>query len=98
MRERSEDFVEVSDGGHLLYRGQIVQIRKQLVLDDGALRFVRPNGEAVESVTTQPAGDSGALRAGKFATCWRGDRMNMDLAVDLLIQKSQKARDVPAGT
>ena len=68
------------------------------VLDDGALRFVRPNGEAVESVTTQPAGDPGALRAGKFATCWRGDRMNMDLAVDLLIQKSQKGRDVPAGT
>jgi len=68
------------------------------VLDDGALRFVRPNGEAVESVTTQPAGDPGALRAGKFATCWRGDRMNMDLAVDLLIQKSQKARNVPAGT
>ena len=68
------------------------------VLDDGALRFVRPNGEAVESVTTQPAGDPGALRAGKFATCWRGDRMNMDLAVDLLIQKSQMGRDVPAGT
>ena len=68
------------------------------VLDDGALRFVRPNGEAVESVTTQQAGDPGALRAGKFATCWRGDRMNMDLAVDLLIQKSQKGRDVPAGT
>jgi len=68
------------------------------VLDDGALRFVRPNGEAVESVTTQQAGDPGALRAGKFATCWRGDRMNMDLAVDLLIQKSQKARNVPAGT
>jgi len=68
------------------------------VLDDGALRFVRPNGEAVESVATQPAGDPGALRAGKFATCWRGDRMNMDIAVDLLIQKSQKGRDVPAGT
>jgi hypothetical protein len=71
------------------------------VLDDGALRFVRPNGEPVHRETSgcqQPPGDPSALPAGKFAACWRGDRMNMDLAVDLLIQKSQKARDVPAGT
>jgi hypothetical protein len=69
------------------------------VLDDGALRFVRPNGESMDRVTTQqPPGDPSALPMGKFATCWRGDRMNMDIAVDLLIQKSQKARDVPAGT
>ncbi len=71
------------------------------VLDDGALRFVRPNGEPVHRVTPgchQPPGDSSALPAGKFAVGWRGDRMDMDLAVDLLIQKSHRERDVPAGT
>jgi hypothetical protein len=71
------------------------------VLDDGALRFVSPNGEPVHRVTPgcdQPAGDPSALPAGRFATCWRGDRRDMDLAVDLLIRKSQTARDVPAGT
>jgi hypothetical protein len=71
------------------------------VLDDGALCFVRPNGEPVHRETPgcqQPRGDSSGLPVGKLAACWRGDRMDMDLAVDLLIQKSRKARDVPAGT
>jgi hypothetical protein len=71
------------------------------VLDDGALCFVRPNGEPVQGMTpgcNQQTGDPSALPAGKFAACWLGDRMDMDLAVDLLIQKSHKAHDVPAGT
>jgi hypothetical protein len=70
------------------------------VLDDGALRFVRPNGEPVHRETpgcNQPPGDPSGLPAGKFVACWRGERMNMDLAVDLLIRKSQQARDIPAG-
>jgi hypothetical protein len=71
------------------------------VLNDGALRFVRPNGEPVHCETPgyqQPPGDPSELPSGKFATCWRGDRVDMDLAVDLLIRKSQIGRDVPAGT
>jgi len=36
--------------------------------------------------------------AGKFVDCWRGERMDMDLAVDLMIQKSRKGENVPAGT
>jgi hypothetical protein len=71
------------------------------VLDDGALCFVRPDGKPVHRATPgcqQPCGEPSALPVGKLAACWRGDRMDMDLAVDLLIQKSQKARDVPAGT
>jgi hypothetical protein len=71
------------------------------VLDDGALRFIRPNGEPVHRETPgfrRPPGDPSALPVGKVAAYWRGDRMDMNLAVDLLIQKSQKARDVPAGT
>ena len=72
-----------------------------VVLDDGALRFVRPDGEAVDRVIPgcqQPLGDAGGLPAGKFVECWRGDRMDLGLAVGLLIQESRKAGDVPAGT
>jgi hypothetical protein len=74
------------------------------VLDDGALRFIRPNGEPVQRETPgfhRPPGDPSALPVGKLTACWRGDRMDMNIAVELLIQKSQKsqkARDVPAGT
>ncbi len=71
------------------------------ILDDGALRFVRPDGAAVDLVRPgcqQPAGDPGELPIGKFKDCWRGDRMEMGLAVDLMIQKSRSGKDVPAGT
>ncbi|HET9863352.1 MAG TPA: DUF222 domain-containing protein [Steroidobacteraceae bacterium] len=68
------------------------------VLDDGALRFVNPRGTAVMPECRQPAGEAGAITSGKFVDCWRGDRMDLGLAVDVLIQQSRKARDVPAGT
>jgi hypothetical protein len=71
------------------------------ILDDGALRFVAPDGEAVDRVLpgcNQPHGDSNALPTGGFVDCWRGDRMDLGMAVDVLIQESRKARDVPAGT
>jgi hypothetical protein len=72
-----------------------------MVLDDGALRFVQPNGNAIELGAQgfrQPPGDLRQLQAGKFVECWRGDRMNLSLAVDVLIQESRKAKGVPAGT
>ena len=71
------------------------------ILDDGALRFVRPDGAVVDRVMPgceQPRGDRRELREGKFVDCWRGDRMDLHLAVELMIQKSRKAGDVPAGT
>lgn len=71
------------------------------ILDDGALRFVRPEGEPVDFVrpgSKQPPVDSGELPVGKFTDCWHGDRMDLDLAVDLVIQKSRRAANVPAGT
>ena len=70
------------------------------VLDDGALRFVDARGQVVDRVVpgcAQPGGDASQLPAGKFADSWRGERMDMDLAVDLLIQRSRKGTDVPAG-
>jgi hypothetical protein len=71
------------------------------ILDDGALRFVRPDGKAVDGAhagCSQPHGDADGLPVGGFRDSWRGDRMDMGLAVDVLIQQSRKARDVPAGT
>jgi hypothetical protein len=71
------------------------------MLDDGALRFVRPDGNPVNHRgpdCDQPAGDARAIPTGKFVDTWRGDRMDLDLAVELMIQKTRKAVDVPAGT
>ena len=71
------------------------------VLDDGALRFVNPQGDVVDRVTPgcmQPLGDRSELPHGKFVDNWRGDRMDLGIAVDVLIQQSRKLRDVPAGT
>jgi len=71
------------------------------ILDDGALRFVRPDGAALDGV--QPGGSerTGDWRGLPQATGqwrYRGDRMDLPLAVDVMIQRSRKARDVPAGT
>jgi hypothetical protein len=71
------------------------------VLDDGALRFVRPDGEPVDRDApgcSQPLGDVRAISKGKFVDCWRGEHMDLELAVDLMIQESRKGGDVPAGT
>jgi hypothetical protein len=71
------------------------------ILDDGALRFVRPDGASVDHVApgcSQPLGDVARLPKGKFVDTWRGDRMDMDLALEVMSQTSRKGRDVPAGT
>jgi hypothetical protein len=71
------------------------------VLDDGALRFVKPNGKSVDSVApgfTQPLGDWRQLPQGTTPARWTGDRMDLDLAVDVLLQKASRAKNVPAGT
>lgn len=72
-----------------------------VVLDDGAVRFIRPDGDCVDRVIpgcTQLPGDWHQLPAGQFANCWRGERMDLDLAVDAMIQRSREPRNVPAGT
>jgi hypothetical protein len=71
------------------------------ILDDGALRFVKPDGHAVESVLpgfTQPLGDWRQLPSGVVTNRWRGERMDLGLAVDGLLQQSKRGKDVPAGT
>ena len=70
-------------------------------LDDGALRFVKKNGDDVDTVApgfTQPHGDWRELPEGTLMNGWRGEKLDLGLAVDLMIQKAMRAKDVPAGT
>lgn len=70
-------------------------------LDDGALRFVYADGEPVDRIEqgcTQPPGDWRELREGTFVECWRGDKMDLGLAVDVMIQQAARGKNVPAGT
>jgi hypothetical protein len=81
------------------------------VLDDGAFRFIRPDGRAFDSMP--PCGDEPSdwtrlplqhqdrdIRIGPTtaATRWRGERMDYGLAVEVLLAKDRRGSDVPAGT
>ena len=71
------------------------------ILDDGALRFVRPDGKAVdggEPSGSQPAADWAQVPVATGEWRYHGDRMDLPLAVDLLIQSERRSKDVPAGT
>jgi hypothetical protein len=68
------------------------------VLDDGALRFLKPDGQAMEvgaPAGHQPPGDAHALPKGAFVNTWRGERMDLALAVDVMIQRSRKHMAAP---
>ena len=74
------------------------------ILDDGALRFVKPNGESFDSIApdhTRPLSDWQQLPEDhqqlgiqidpKTATTrWRGEQMDYGLAVDVLLQHSRR--------
>ena len=72
------------------------------ILDDGAFRFLRRNGVAIDSFLpgfTQPPGDWKHVRSATEAMSqWHGDRMNLALAVDGMVHRAHKAKNVPAGT
>ena len=82
------------------------------VLDDGAIRFLKPNGTAFDSVApnhTQPIGDWTQLPkqhrergvhidARTAATRWTGESMDYGLGLQGLLQQAQRAKNVPAGT
>jgi hypothetical protein len=69
-------------------------------LDDGALRFVKANGDAIDSLAgfKQPPGDWMQLPPSSAASSWRGDRMDRGLALEVLLQQARRAKNVPAGT
>ena len=76
------------------------------VLDDGALRFVNPDGVAIDSIAlgyTQPIGDWQYLpvKNGEqgvhicphtAATRWAGEAMDYGLGVQVLMQKVARGR------
>jgi hypothetical protein len=71
------------------------------ILDDGALRFRKRNGEAVDSVApgfTQPLGDWTQLPAGTQVSRWAGERMDYGLGLEVLFQRARRGKNVPAGT
>ena len=76
------------------------------VLDDGAIRFTRPNGQSFDSVApehvrpfdwTQLPSDHEAhgihINECTAATRWRGESMDYGLAVEVLLDKSRQARE-----
>ncbi len=71
------------------------------ILDDGALRFVNPGGNAVDSVApgyTRPMGDWRQMPTGEMVNQWRGEKMDLGLAIEVLMQRERRIKDVPAGT
>ncbi len=73
------------------------------MLDDGALRFLKPDGEPVDSIApgyTQQPGDWRRLITDTRAPLakWTGEKMDYGLAVEVLLQQSKRTKDVPAGT
>src|SRR5712672_4635687 len=76
------------------------------VLDDGAFRFLKPDGEAIgEYVPT--SGSQEELLSFLPVTShqslvtpaqWRGDKMDYGLAVQVLCQRDARAKTVTAGT
>ena len=81
-------------------------------LDDGALRFLKPNGESFDSVTpnhTQPLADWRQLMAAHeqqgiridkntAATRWTGEKMDYGLGVFVLLQQARRGTKVSAET
>ncbi len=80
-------------------------------LDDGALRFVRPDGQAFDSVAPHhpcPLADWRELPAAHdqqgihvtphtAVTRWRGEQMDYGLAIDVLLQRARRrGKDVSA--
>ena len=80
-------------------------------LDDGALRFLRPNGTSVDSICpgfTQPLGNWKQLAADNeehgirisartAITRWDGARMDYSLAIEALMQRAKRANRGASG-
>jgi hypothetical protein len=87
---------------HLVHEGG-VQIQ---ILDDGAFRFVKPNGEAYSDCTSTFGRQEELLsflpvtshRSLVTPAQWRGDKMDYGLAVQVLCQRDAQGRNVPGGT
>jgi hypothetical protein len=93
---------------HQVHEGRVVIAR----LDDGALRFVRPDGRTFESSLPGPMKPCSEWRQSPVAqhphgtninprtatTLWRGERMDYDLAIAVLLQQAARGKHVSAET
>lgn len=66
------------------------------VLDDGAFRFLKPNGEALDACVPKQSGDRIELFKDDSArpAQWRGDKMDYHLAVQVLCQRETRSKQV----
>ena len=83
-----------------------------VILDDGAFRFIKPNGDTLDSIAegfTQPLSDWTELPTANAergihidnktaATRWCGETMDYGLGIEVLLQKYRKAKRVSAET
>jgi len=89
-----------------VHEGKVVVER----LDDGAVRFIRPDGQAFDGIApdhTRPLSDWRQLPQAHTqqgihidqhtaATRWRGEPMDYGLAVEALVQRARRGNDVSA--
>ena len=71
------------------------------VLDDGALRFLKPDGKPVDRVfpgSAQPPGDWRQTPAATEVSRYQGERMDYGIALDVSYQQARRVKNVPAGT
>jgi len=78
------------------------------ILDDGVFRFVRPDGQSFDSPNPGAkdwnelvaAHDIRRIRitASTAVTLWAGEALDEGLAVEWLMQRTKRAKNVPAGT
>ncbi len=92
---------QVHEGGVVIQR-----------LDDGALRFVRPDGRSFDSIAPGHAPTQGdwtrlpathreqgiVIDRHTATTRWRGESMDYGMAIDGLLYEVRRAREVPAET
>jgi hypothetical protein len=88
----------------LVHEGQVVV----QTLDDGAFRFVKPDGQAFDSPAPKPTdwtelvvtvdADEIRITPSTAVTRWTGEALDLDLALGWLMQKAAKEKSVPAGT
>lgn len=88
----------------LVHEGRVVI----QMLDDGAFRFIRPNGDSFDSPA--PLGTDWSrlvaahdtrdiiITSETAITRWTGEALDQDLAVEWLMQQATRAKSVPAGT
>jgi HNH endonuclease len=77
-------------------------------LDDGAFRFIRSNGESFDSPLPPAANGRAIVVASESAglcirpttavTNWMGEALDLDFAIETLLQLRGNGKNVPAGT